>query len=164
MTSWILSHSQTKTQCTCLIIMAVYGHLSEFNTTDGVWDTYCEQLEFYLQANWITDATTKRAVFLSSCGDSCYGLLRNLIAPKKPKEKKIDEPIAVLKGHFSPTHSVTLERFKFNTTAHLQNLAKHCAFENQLDNNIRDRLVCGVNDESIQKRLFLKETSPFLKP
>ena len=145
--------------------MAVYGHLSEFNTTDGAWDTYCEQLEFYLQVNGITDATTKRDVFLSSCGDSCYRLLRNLIAPKKPKEKKFDELIAALKGYFSPT-PVTLERFKFNTTvrspsqsissyvAHLRNLAQHCAFENQLDNNIRDRLVCGVNDESIQKRLF----------
>ena len=65
--------------------MAVYGHLSEFNTTDGVWDTYYEQLEFYLQANGITDATTKRAVFLSSCGHSCYRLLRN----QETKRKKI---------------------------------------------------------------------------
>ena len=74
--------------------------------------------------------------------------------------------IAVLQEHFSPTPSVTLERFKFNTTvrspsqsissyaAHLQNLAQHCTFENQLDKNIRDRLLCGVNDECIQKRLF----------
>ena len=146
--------------------MAVYGHLSEFNTTEGIWDTYFEQLEFYLEANGITDPATKKAVFLSSCGDSCYRLLRNLIAPDRPKDKNFDELIAVLQTHFSPAPSVTLERFRFNTTvrapsqsissyvAHLRNLAQHCAFENQLDNHIRDRLVCGVNDEGIQKRLF----------
>ena len=73
-----------------LIIMAVYGHLSEFNTTDGVWDTYFEQLEFYLEANGITNSATKKAVFLSSCGDSCYRLFRNLITPDKPKDKNFD--------------------------------------------------------------------------
>ena len=85
------------------IIMAVYGRLGEFNTTDGVCDTYFKQLEFYLEANRITDPATKRAVFLSSCRDSCYHLLRNLIAPEKPKDKNFDVLIAVLHGHFSPT-------------------------------------------------------------
>ena len=36
----------------------------------------------------------------------------------------------------------------------LRNIAKHCEFQDALDDMIRDRLVCGVNEPKIQTRLL----------
>ena len=40
--------------------------------------------------------------------------------------------------------------------AHLQNLAEHCAFGGTLSETLRDRFVCGMRDERVQKRLLTK--------
>ena len=36
----------------------------------------------------------------------------------------------------------------------LRKLALHCAFDNFLSQALRDRFVCGLNDQSIQKQLL----------
>ena len=41
--------------------------------------------------------------------------------------------------------------------AELRSLAKDCEFGAALEENLRDRLVCGVSNPSIQKRLLLSE-------
>lgn len=41
--------------------------------------------------------------------------------------------------------------------AELRQLAEFCEFGTTLDKMIRDRLVCGINYESIQKRLFAEQ-------
>ena len=38
--------------------------------------------------------------------------------------------------------------------AELRACAEHCNFGRSLDDMIRDRVVCGVNDDAIQKRLL----------
>ena len=59
-----------------------------------------------------------------------------------------------------------MERFKFysrsrrpgesvaNFIAQLKSLEKHCNYGASLENMLRDRLVCGINDDSIQKCLL----------
>ena len=107
-----------------IITMAVCGFLSQFNTTDGVRDTYSEQLAFgYKQLAKLMPL--QRMLF--SCGDSCWRFLRNLIAPAKPKDKSLDELIAVLQEYFSPTSSVTLKQFKFSTTVRSQLISSNVA-------------------------------------
>ena len=62
-----------------------------------------------------------------------------------------------------------MQRYKFNTRVRLPNesvmtyvselraLAEHCKFpETFLDELLRDRLVCGINDQQIQRRLLAK--------
>ena len=71
----------------------------------------------------------------------------------------------MLSDHFSPKQSVIVQRSKFYSRlkpgknissyiAELRALAEHCNFRGTLDVMICDRLVCGVNDDSIQKRLL----------
>ena len=74
-----------------------------------------------------------------------------------------------LKNHYSPTPSAILQRYKFNTTvrqqgesiatyvAVLKGLGEHCGYGDQLNNMVHDRLVCGIGDVRIQRRL-LQET------
>ena len=38
--------------------------------------------------------------------------------------------------------------------AELRSLARYCEFKDSLEDMLRDRLVCGVNDAHIQKRLL----------
>jgi len=116
--------------------------------------------------NEITEATKKHAIFLSSVGASMYALLRSLVAPSKPGEKSFAELITTLSNHFQPAPSPIVERFKFHSrsrkpgesvadfVAELRRLSEHCKFENTLNDMIRDRLVCGIDDDALQKRLL----------
>ena len=85
----------------------------------------------------------------------------------KPGDKTYAELVKVLTEHFSPKQSEIVQRSKFYSrsrklgenissyVAELHTLAEHCNFgEETLDVMIRDRSVCGVNDDSIQKHLL----------
>ena len=66
-------------------------------------------------------------------------------------------------------------RFKFNNrfcqqgetiqqyVAELRNLSAHCDFGDQLEKMLRDPLVCGLNDERIQRRLLAENQLEFKK-
>ena len=67
---------------------------------------------------------------------------------------------------FNPKPSEVMQRFSFTSrmrtanetvieyVAALRRIAADCNLGNQLDENLRDRLVCGVNDCAIQRRLL----------
>ena len=107
-----------------------------------------------------------RAVFLSLIGPAKYKILRNLVSPKKPGEKTYDELVETLSKHFKPTPSEIVERYKFHScfrkpgksvatfVSELRSLSQYCNFGDLLDVMIRDCLVCGINDDLIQKRLL----------
>lgn len=73
-----------------------------------------------------------------------------------------------MKNHYSPAPSEIVQRFKFNSrfrrqgesvstfVAELRAIAEFCNFGDTLKLMIRDRLVCGINDENAQ-RLLLAE-------
>lgn len=74
--------------------------------------------------------------------------------------------VALLTAQFQPAVSVTLERFRFNKRDHrvgesvpdyvaaLRSLAQTCAFDIWLEPLLRDRLICGLCDEGLQRRLL----------
>ena len=98
-----------------------------------------------------------------------YKLLRGLIRPETPNKMTYQELTDVIKSHYVPKLSEIVQRYKFNTRvrrndesistfmAELRTLSEHCEFGNVLDEMIRDRLVCGVNDDRIQRRLLDRE-------
>ena len=75
----------------------------------------------------------------------------------------------LLKDHFHPKPSEIVQRYKFDSrtrkqgesvseyVAELRRLAQDCNYGEKLKQMLRDRLVCGINDERIQRRL-LSET------
>ena len=99
-------------------------------------------------------------------GPSLYKLLQSILTPVKPSKQTFEELVEVLKNHYNPPPSEVMQRFRFNTrsrkpgesvatyVAELRRLAEFCNYEVSLDKMIRDRLVSGINDDNIQKRLL----------
>ena len=104
-------------------------------------------------------------------GPEPYKLLRSLISPVKPTDKTYEELVKKLTEHYSTTPSEVMQRFQFNSRsrrigesvaaylAELRRLAEHCNYGDTLDKMLRDRLVWGINDAGIQRKL-LQENDP----
>ena len=149
-----------------VLAMATHGKMSYFDATKEKWTSYAERLDFYFEANNVTVPEKKRAIFLTVCGPSTYDLLKSLLHPNNPKEKTYAELKECLEKHFDPKPSSIVQRFKFNTrirnsdesvatyVANLRAIGEHCDFGDTLELMIRDRLVCGINDTRIQRRLL----------
>ena len=146
------------------------GKVGPFEGDDDEWDHYVERLSFYFTANKITDKGQQRAVLLSVCGAKTYKIIRNLLAPTKPDEVEYKDIVDKVKDHLNPKPSCIVQRFRFNCRsrsdgetigafiAELRRLTEDCEFGEALHDMLRDRLVCGVKNARIQKRL-LQETN-----
>ena len=148
---------------------SVFGKVDEFDGSKEEWTQYVERVNHFFDANDIVDAGKKRAVLLSVIGSSTYALLRNLVSPAKPREKSFDELVSVLKDHYNPTPSETVQRSRFNSrfrkpgesvavfVAELRSLAEFCNYGESLDKMIRDRVVCGIMNSKIQAKLLAEK-------
>ena len=99
-------------------------------------------------------------------GPAAYKLARNLLSPAKPTEKTYEDIVTVLTKHYSPVPTEVMQRFRFNSrsrragetvaafVAELRRLAEHCNYGDTLEKMLRDRLVSGVNEEAIQRKLL----------
>ena len=146
--------------------MSSFNIVGEFDSAREDWLSYTERLQQFFAANDITNATKQRAILLSACGASTYQLIRNLLAPEKPSTKSFDELVLLVQNHLQPLPSVIVQRFNFHSRsrhqeetisqfmAELRKLAEHCEFGDSLNEMLRDRLVCGINDHQIQRRLL----------
>ena len=108
----------------------------------------------------------KVPVLLSVIGAATYSLLRNLVSPLLPKDVSYKDLSSKLKSHFEPQPIVIAERYHFHRRnqavdesfaeyiAELRRLSTHCKFGAYLEDALRDRLVCGLRNEAIRKRLL----------
>ena len=144
---------------------AKYGCLEEFRPEADSIRAYLERAALYFEANDIGDH--KRVpILLSSIGASTYALLRDLVAPDAPGTLTFRRLSEVLITHFEPKRLVIAERFYFHKRAQavgesiadfdaaLRKLAIHCEFGATLEESLRNRFVCGLQHEAIQKRLL----------
>ena len=150
--------------------MATLGKLPEFHDGED-WREFIERLDAYFFANTITGNEAeekKRAILLTVCGSKTYSLMKNLLAPRKPTEKTYKELVDLIASHLSPKPLVIVERFKFyrrdqkphesinDYVAALRKAAENCEFGTTLEDMLRDRLVCGVRTQNIQRKLLEK--------
>ena len=148
--------------------MASIGKIQEFNPVSERISTYLERVELFFTANGIADEK-QVPVFLSIIGGKNYTLLSDLLAPTKPATKSFVQLKAVLMKHFEPKPVIIAERFQFHRRnqavgetvaeyeAELRKLATNCAFGDYLSEAIRDRIVCGLRNENIQRRLLAED-------
>ena len=92
--------------------------------------------------------------------------MRDLLAPEKPGEKSFEDLCTLLKNYFDPKTGETVQRHEFNNRFRrngehvsdfgvaLRNMAEHCNYGSSLENMHRDRLVSGINNARIQRRLL----------
>ena len=155
--------------------MATHGSVGEFQITQETWQSYVERLQQYFIANDVKDETKQRAILLSTAGGQTYQLIRNLLAPAKPTDKTFDEIVETVRKHHQSLPSEIVQRFNFHSrtrqtgenvstyVAKLRKLSEHCNFGDTLTAMLRDRLVCGINDQRVQRRLLAEPKLTFDK-
>ena len=153
----------------------LFGQVQEFDSEKEEWSQYAERLEHYFVANEVQSPERKRAILLSVMGPLCYKLLRNLVAPAKLTDKTYKELGDALKDHHELKPSEIVQRCKFNSmvrqpgesvstfVSQLHSLAEHCNFGTTavLQDMLRDRLVCGINNPQMQQQLLAKKDLTF---
>ena len=147
--------------------------IESFDESLETWSSYVERLERYFALNDIKKEKQVPAL-LTLLGRKTYNLLRNLTAPAKPADMSFKELIELLDKQLFPKPSIIAERFRFHHRhqhedenvstflAELRKLSLHCAFDN-LNDILRDRFVCGLRMENIQKRLLSETTLSLLR-
>ena len=130
------------------------------------WTSYSERLGYYFTANDITDETKKKSILLLCSGAATYDILKNLLQPTCLNDKSYDELVKVLSNYFNPKPSTIVQSYKFNTcvresgesvasyVAALKSLAEYGNYGPNLDEMVRDCIVCGINNSRIQSCLL----------
>lgn len=156
-------------------IMATHGSIGEFSADNETWISYVERIQQYFVVNDIKTDDKQRAVLLSFCGPSTYQLIRSVVSPAKPTEKKFDKIVQLMNEDYFPRPSVTMQHFLFDSrsrkrgesvatfVADLRRLSEHCDFGESLGEMLRDRLICGINDDRMQRRLLAGSGLTFKK-
>ncbi|GFY35277.1 polyprotein [Trichonephila clavipes] len=138
------------------------------------WSSYVERLKSYFVVNGIEDKMKVPAI-LSLMGATTYKLLKNLATPNIPSELTYQDIVKLLSEHLNPKPLEMTERFRFykrkqfdgesiaNYCAELQKLSIHCNFGNNLSTMLRDKLVMGLKNENIQKKLLAEDKLTYKK-
>ena len=89
--------------------------------------------------------------------------------------QNFDEIVSTLQKHLNPKPLEVAERFRFHKrnqqegesilsyVAKLKKLTTHCHFGSNLEETLRDRLVCWLGNQRIQKRLLTESKLKFSK-
>ena len=129
--------------------------------TRSDWRCFSTQM-LWLKANGLPPC-------LPSLAGTAYKIVRNLVAPASPKDKTYTELMDALSAHFSPKPLVIAERYRFHKrdqlpgdsiatyVAELRRFARHCNFGTNLEDCLRDRLVCGLSNTHIIKKLLAEK-------
>ena len=149
--------------------MATHGSLAPFDSSTEDWTSYTQRMNYYFVANDVADGAKKRSILLSACGATTYKIIRNLVEEDKLDTTSYDDIVKLVKAHFDPTPSAIMQRYKFNTrtreegesvaayVAALRDIAQHCEYKENLQDMLRDRLVCGVRHKGITNRLLAEK-------
>lgn len=154
--------------------MSRIGKIDIYEQSSESWTCYQERLDQYFVANEVAN-DKKVPALLSLIGPKTYGVLRDLTSPNLPKEKTYEQLCELLSKHFNPEPLVIAERFRFHKrdqkqgesvtdfNVSLRKLSEHCKFGQSLNDTLRDRLVCGLLNENIQKRLLSEKDLTYEK-
>lgn len=143
--------------------------LEPFEPTQETFARYIQRIQIHFQATDVPNAKQK-LVFLNSLSRKHYTLLANLVSPKTPDEKTLDELITAMSNHFQPKSSLISERYTFHSrsqepgeslndfVASLSRLIVPCDYNTEFQPILlRDRFVCGLANESTRKRLLTED-------
>ncbi|GBM70961.1 hypothetical protein AVEN_112011-1 [Araneus ventricosus] len=137
--------------------------LEPFNAEVETFASYLDQLEMFFETNNVPDDKVPTVITLLLV--KTFALLTNLVESVEPKDKSFQELTAILEKQLNPNTLVISERFRFhklNQTEgesvaefciQLKKLSTNCEFGHLLNDSLRDRFVCGLRSETIQKKL-----------
>jgi hypothetical protein len=136
---------------------------------------YIERMEQFFIVNDIKDDTKQVALFITLIGPECYGVLKNILSPEIPKNKKYVELVQTLSNHYVEKQSIIAARYEFykcqqksdqtinEFVVEIKRKAALCDFQSFLCEALRDKLVCGLKDQGTISRLLTEDKLPFEK-
>lgn len=92
---------------------AIYGNIEPYVIGED-FNLYKMRLDHFLSLNGMTDDKKKIDMLASVGGADLYKTLHSLVQPANIEEKKYNELIKLLEGHFKPKKNIVAESFKFN--------------------------------------------------
>uniref|UniRef100_A0A1B0D4U9 CCHC-type domain-containing protein n=1 Tax=Phlebotomus papatasi TaxID=29031 RepID=A0A1B0D4U9_PHLPP len=131
----------------------------------GAFASYKERLELWFEGQGIEDEKIKRGQLMSVVGAAAYETVKGLVTPKKVSECSYKDLIQAMEAHYDPVPNEIVQRYNFyrrsqkegetiaEFIAELRKLSEFCNF-GDLEKAIRDRLVCGIKDDSTRKKLL----------
>ena len=153
----------------------LHGAVVPFNHDQDDWSEYVERLEHYFAANDIVSADKQRAILLSAVGPPTYRLIRTLVSPDKVTDFTYSVLVEKARAHFNPKPSPIVKRYEFNTRrqgenevvatyiAELRKIAEFCDYGPVLADMLRDRLICGIANKTVQRHLLQEPALSFEK-
>ena len=153
--------------------MATHGLLFPFDISKDDWTLYVLRLKYYFEANNVTEAGKKKSILLAVCGPATFRRISSLFTPTCLESIKFHDFVGEVKEFYDPKPSTMVQHFQFNTreraqgesiavyVAALRKLGEHCVYVDSLNEMIRDHLVCGVNNDTIQPRLLAEKELTF---
>jgi len=138
-------------------------------------EDWFDRFELYCVTNTKIKDNNKIAFFLTQAGEDTYSLVKDLAYPQKPKDLTYAEARSLILGHLKPRNFTIKERATFNTLVRkpdqnikefirlLQKQAAKCNFGTGLEDQLRDRLLAGINDADLQKKMLLDDCLTFAK-
>ena len=142
-------------------------NVGSLKSYDNNWDKFIVRFEVYLKAKQKHTAAEdiRIAILLNVVGEDAFCVYENFTAEQIDTYDHLKK---AFKDYYAPLRSVTLLRHKFNTrnqhegesiedyVTELRQLAKDCEFGDLLDGLIKDRIVCGLIDNTARE-LLLRE-------
>ena len=144
-----------------------------FDSTSELWTDYLARFRTFVTANSIPD-NKQAQIFLTNQSNSVYKMLSNLVAQQQPvksiHELTMNDIQTFMAEQFDPKRFVVRERFKFwsdmkrkpgktipELASRIRQDAATCDFQsikNPLDEALRTKFICSVNNEAVLKTLF----------
>ena len=142
---------------------------------NGIADWHTRFQQYLLTNEDITTKKIETPFYLSHVGKPAFKLLKNLAFPDDVTTLTVDALQKLLEDHLTPTNYEAAAREQFHNltkkpdetyksfTLRLTHQAAKCGFYGkELDTQMRDRLIAGVRDTELKRKL-LKEKPPDFK-
>ncbi|KAF2894393.1 hypothetical protein ILUMI_11779 [Ignelater luminosus] len=145
--------------------MSFIGSIEPFNPNKDGFQSYMDRMEQYFIVNTV-EQETKVPLFITLVGGETYNILKKLLHADTPSGTTYKESVDALQNYLAPKRLVIAECFTFyqctqkssetisDFIMRIKELAKHFEFGQFLDEALRDRLVCGMASDLIQRKLL----------
>ncbi|XP_062715960.1 uncharacterized protein LOC134291782 [Aedes albopictus] len=129
---------------------------------------YVERFEILCKLNKVS-AETKQSWFISVSGDEVFDEVKLIFPKKEVSEIPYDEMIKKLKARLDKVEPALMNRYEFYNRLQRSNesaenfvlavklLAENCNFREFKDEAIRDRLIIGLRDKELRKKLLMDD-------
>ncbi|CAB3985329.1 Hypothetical predicted protein [Paramuricea clavata] len=156
----------TNRETTIMEHMKPMGPLKMDGNVAENWRKWRQRWNLYAKASGAErkDEEIQCAIFLHTIGEEALEIY-DTFTFTETEQDKIEPLIQKFESYCTPRKNTTYERYIFNTCVQngrkldafildLRNKAKTCEFESLQDSLIKDRIVCGIDSNSIRERLL----------